>query len=133
MASALFIDKIRLEIFFIVALLVALLSTATAQVQTAEQKSSVQGRVIVVGEGSVTVTPDYARIRSGVSTSGKTIKEASDSDAKLMAGVIAALADAGIAKKDFRPRNFRSSRFTHRPRRLAGRSFPAIASPTRST
>src|SRR5262249_5969330 len=59
-----------------------------------------------VGEGSVTVAPDYARIRSGVSTSAKTVKEASDANARLMANILATLADAGIAKKDIQTSEF---------------------------
>jgi uncharacterized protein YggE len=62
--------------------------------------------VVVVGEGNVTVAPDYARIRNGVSTSAKTVKEASDSNSKIMANIIAALADAGIAKKDIQTSEF---------------------------
>jgi uncharacterized protein YggE len=48
----------------LVVLLAAELLAATAQAQTAEPKSVAQARVVVVGEGSVTVAPDYARIRS---------------------------------------------------------------------
>jgi uncharacterized protein YggE len=62
--------------------------------------------VVVVGEGSVTVAPDFARIRSGVSTSAKTVKEASDANSKLMTSVIASLIDAGIAKKDIQTSEF---------------------------
>ncbi len=77
---------------------------ATAQAQTPEPPP--RARIVVVGEGSVTVAPDYARIRSGVSTSAKTVKEASGTNSKLMAGILAALADAGIAKKDIQTSEF---------------------------
>jgi uncharacterized protein YggE len=100
------IDKIRRRILPVGALIAATLSVAAAQAQTVEPKSPAQGRVIVIGEGSVTVAPDYARIRSGVSTNAKTVKEASDSNAKLMANILAALADAGIAKKDIQTSEF---------------------------
>ena len=62
--------------------------------------------MIVVGEGSVTVTPDYARISSGVTTSAKTVKEAGDTNAKIMTNIIQTLVDAGIAKKDIQTSQF---------------------------
>ena len=88
------------------ALLAATLSVTAAQAQTAEPSAPARARVVVVGEGSVTVPPDYARIRAGVSTSAKTAKEASDANVTLMASVIAALVDAGIAKKDIQTSEF---------------------------
>jgi len=90
----------------LVVLLAAELFAPTARAQTPEAKSVAQARVVVVGEGSVTVAPDYARIGSGVSTSAKTVKEASDTNSKAMANVIAALMDAGIAKKDIQTSEF---------------------------
>jgi uncharacterized protein YggE len=90
----------------LVVLLAAELFAATAQAQTTEPTSPARARVVVVGEGSVTVAPDYVRIRSGVSTSAKTAKEASDTNAKLMINVMAALMDAGIAKKDIQTSQF---------------------------
>jgi len=67
-------------------------------------------RVIVVGDGSVTVAPDYARIRSGITTRGKTAKEATDANSKAMAAVMAALVNAGVAQKDIQ-----TARFTVQP------------------
>jgi uncharacterized protein len=63
-------------------------------------------RVIVVGEGSVHVAPDYAQIRGGVTTKGKTVKEATDANSKLMAAVTAALLNAGIAQADIQTAQF---------------------------
>ena len=54
-------------------------------------------RIIVTGSGSATVPPDYAEIASGVTTQAKTAKEASDSNAKVMAALNAALKTDGIA------------------------------------
>jgi uncharacterized protein YggE len=88
------------------AFIVAALSVAAAQAQTTDLKTAAQARVIVVGEGRVTVTPDYAQIRSGVTTNAKTVKEASDTNAKFMVDIIAALVDAGIAKKDIQTTEF---------------------------
>jgi uncharacterized protein YggE len=94
------------QVLALVVVLAAGLLAAAAQAQTPEPKSVAQARVVVIGEGSVTVAPDYARIRSGVSTNAKTVKEASDSNAKLMASVIATLVDAGIAKRDIQTSEF---------------------------
>jgi uncharacterized protein len=63
-------------------------------------------RIIVVGEASVGAVPDRAQIRSGVTTKGKTAKEATDANAKAMTAVMAALADAGIASKDIQTARF---------------------------
>ena len=65
-----------------------------------------EARVIVVGEGSVQVAPDYAQIRGGVTTKGKTVKEATDANSKLMAAVTAALLNAGIAQADIQTAQF---------------------------
>jgi uncharacterized protein YggE len=100
------IDKIKRRIFPVGVLIALTLSAAAAQAQTAQPKSPPEARVIVVGEGSVTVAPDSARIRTGVSTNAKAVKEASDTNAKLMVNIIATLADAGIAKKDIQTSEF---------------------------
>jgi uncharacterized protein len=69
-----------------------------------------EARVIVIGEGSVSVAPDYALIGAGVVTRAKTAKEASDANAKLMSAIGAALQGAGIAQKDIQ-----TSRFSVQP------------------
>ncbi|MGB6535237.1 MAG: SIMPL domain-containing protein [Xanthobacteraceae bacterium] len=63
-------------------------------------------RVIVSGEGSVTVPPDYAEITSGVTTQAKTAKQATDANAKAMATVNAALESDGIAANDIQTARF---------------------------
>ena len=100
------VRKMARRILPVSALIAAALSAAAAQAQTAEPGSPARARVVVVGEGTVTVAPDYARIRSGASTSAKTVKEASDSNSKLMAAIIATLEDAAIAKKDIQTSEF---------------------------
>jgi hypothetical protein len=79
---------------------------AQAQAQAPEQKSQGEGRVIVTGEGSIAVSPNYAQITSGVTTSGKTVKEASDTNSKVMTAIVAALLDFGIAQKDVQTSQF---------------------------
>jgi len=102
--SGLAVHVINQRILPIIGGLAVAFFAATAQ--GAEPKSSPQARVIVVGEGSVTVTPDYARISSGVTTSAKTVKEAGDTNAKIMTNIIQTLVDAGIAKKDIQTSQF---------------------------
>jgi uncharacterized protein YggE len=58
------------------------------------------GTLSVVGTGSVTTTPDTARLSAGVTTQGSTASEAMDANAQAMAKVIEALKDAGISSKD---------------------------------
>ena len=100
------IHKMRQSILPVGVFAAAMFCIAAAQAQTVEPKSSPEARVVVVGEGSVSVAPDYARIRSGVSTNAKTVKEASDTNSKLMSNIIATLTDAGIAKKDIQTSEF---------------------------
>jgi uncharacterized protein len=69
-----------------------------------------EARIVVTGEGSVSVTPNYAQIRSGVTVRTKTVKEGVDANSKLMVAIIAALKDVGIADKDIQ-----TSRFSIQP------------------
>src|SRR6516164_7864426 len=76
----------------------ALLAAAAVFVPTVEApaqqtQSPPIGRVIVIGEGSVSVIPDYAQIGSGVTTRAKSVKEAMDANSRSMAAVIKALRD----------------------------------------
>lgn len=63
-------------------------------------------RVIVTGDGSVAVPPDYAQITSGVTTRAKTAKEATDANSKAMAALNAALQQDGIAQNDIQTARF---------------------------
>jgi uncharacterized protein len=63
-------------------------------------------RVVVIGEGSVRVPPDYAHLRSGVTTTAKTAKDATDANSKLMTAVTAALTSSGIEQKDIQTTRF---------------------------
>jgi uncharacterized protein YggE len=65
-----------------------------------ETKSAPPARIVVTGEGSVRAVPDYASVTGGVTVRAKTAQEAAAADAKLMAAVVAALRDAGIAQDD---------------------------------
>jgi uncharacterized protein len=99
---------------FFVSATIALIATAYAQQQQSgpaqQAQSTSEGRVVVIGEGSVSVAPDYAEINGGVTTRGKSVKEATDANSKLMAAVTSALMDAGVAQKDIQ-----TSRFSIQP------------------
>lgn len=86
----------------------ALFAALPAQAQSAQPIP--EARVIVIGEGSVSVAPDYARLSGGVTTRAKTVKEATDANSKLMNAVTAALLEAGIPEKDIQ-----TSRFSIQP------------------
>ena len=90
------------------AILAAFVVAGAAQLHA--QQSAPEARIIVVGEGSVTVAPDYAEVRSGVTTRAKTAKEAADANAKVMAAMIVALRELGVEQKDVQ-----TSRFSVQP------------------
>jgi len=83
---------------------VAIFAAPCAQAQ--QRPAQAEARVIVVGEGSVHVAPDYAQIRGGVTTKGKTVKEATDANSKVMAAITAALLSAGVAQTDIKTAQF---------------------------
>jgi uncharacterized protein len=56
--------------------------------------------VTVSGEATVEVTPDLAVISTGVTSQGRTAREAGEANAKAVAPLLAALKDAGIADPD---------------------------------
>jgi uncharacterized protein YggE len=56
--------------------------------------------ITVSGEATVSVRPDRAALSVGVTSAGKTAQEASESNARDMTAVLAALKDAGIAESD---------------------------------
>jgi uncharacterized protein YggE len=79
-----------------------------AQAEPAQSPSD--ARVVVIGEGSVSVAPDHAQIESGVTTRAKTVKEATDGNSKSMAAITSALLESGVAEKDVQ-----TSRFSVQP------------------
>jgi uncharacterized protein YggE len=77
-----------------------------SQVHAQQPPSAPDGRITVIGVGSVHVAPDHARIRSGVTTRAKTVKEASDANAKVMSTITAALLASGIGQTDIQTARF---------------------------
>jgi hypothetical protein len=94
----------RREIFAVLAIIAAWSVVVPAQAQAPQ--SLPQARIVVTGEGSVAVPPDYAEIRTGVTTRGKTAKEALDANSKLMTAVNNLLQNAGIEQKDIQTSRF---------------------------
>jgi|SRR5271169_23400 len=98
------------------AMLAAMACAASAQAQqpstapSLQSESPPEGRIIVIGEGSVSVVPDFAEINGGVTTRGKSVQEATDTNSKIMAAIKAALLDSGVAQKDIQ-----TSRFSIQP------------------
>jgi uncharacterized protein len=78
----------------LIAFLVAGASSAGAQIE------KLPNLITVTGEGEVAVVPDLAILGAGVTTTGKTAREASEANAKMMTSVMAALKAAGIAAQD---------------------------------
>lgn len=62
--------------------------------------------IAVVGHGEVTASPDTAFVTSGVTTQGQTAREALDANTAAMNGLLAALEEAGIEKRDIQTSGF---------------------------
>ena len=64
------------------------------------QACAAEKLLTVSGDATVSVAPDAAVIRIGVTSLGKTAREASEANAGKMRGVFAAIKDSGIATRD---------------------------------
>lgn len=53
--------------------------------------------ITVTGEATTSVAPDFAQATAGVTTEGKSVREASEANAQAMTAVINALKQAGVA------------------------------------
>ena len=95
---------------FAFAAVIAATAHCAASAQAQRPPALPDARIVVAGEGSVRLAPDYAQIRSGVGSHAKTAKEATDINSKAMAAIAAALVNAGIAQKDIQ-----TSRFSLQP------------------
>jgi uncharacterized protein YggE len=94
------------RIIFACAISALIAAALAAPVEAQQPQSDRQTNIVVSGEGRISAAPDYAEITAGVTTKAKTAKEATDANAKLMAAVIAALRDGGIAQKDIATTQF---------------------------
>src|SRR5438876_8130115 len=100
------VRRVEPGVAVVIVVLAATAFVATVQAEPQESKSQPEARVIVVGEGSISVPPDYAQIRSGVSTTAKTVKEANDANVKAMTAITASLLDFGVLQKDIQTSRF---------------------------
>jgi uncharacterized protein len=94
------------SVLSVAAVIAAAAFAAAPTAQAQEPKAAAEARVIVFGEGGASAAPDYAQIRSGVTSNGKTAKEATDVNSKLIAALTAALLNSGVEQKDIRTSQF---------------------------
>ena len=76
--------------------------------------------VTVTGQATVSVAPDVAEIRIGVTSHGKNAREASEANAKQMTAVMAAIKDRGITERDMQ-----TSRLSLQPQYDPNKAGPA--------
>jgi uncharacterized protein YggE len=75
------------------------------------QAGAAEKLVTVTGEATISVAPDMAVIRIGVTTQGKSARDASLANAKEMTSVLAAVKKSGVAERDVQ-----TSRLSLQPR-----------------
>jgi uncharacterized protein YggE len=80
--------------FFFALVLAALTAAPTIPARAADRL------VTVTGEATVSIAPDMALIRIGVTSQGKNARAASEANAKQMTNVMAAIKQSGIAERD---------------------------------
>lgn len=100
-------------------LIVAAVALAALPVLSASARSA-ERSITVTGEASVSVAPDNANIRLGVTSQGKNAREASEANARQMTNVLAAIKEAGVADRDVQ-----TSRLSLQPQYEQGKAGPA--------
>lgn len=81
-------------------------SPAAAQTSEADAGYNPAEIITVVGQGSVTIRPDIARVSVGVETSGAAVSEAVAENETRMQELLGALEEAGIEEKDIQTMNY---------------------------
>jgi uncharacterized protein YggE len=81
------------------------LSGCSTTVRTIDSNSQQEG-IWVSGEGKVTVIPNIATLTLGITAQAASVAEAQSQAAEAMNGVMTALADNGVAKKDIQTQHF---------------------------
>ncbi len=81
-------------------------SPAAAQTSEATSDYSPSETITVVGQGSVYIKPDIARVSIGVETSAETISEAVAENEAKMEAILAALEETGVDEKDIQTMNY---------------------------
>ena len=101
---------------FVVPLVMATLFAMPARAQT-----DFPPAITVSGEATISVAPDLAQVEAGVTSDGKTAREASEANNVAMGKVLPALKAAGIDAKDIQ-----TSRLSLQPQSAPNRSSNAI-------
>ncbi len=84
----------------------AMIAAAPALPAFAQDNTPEPGIVIIDGVGEVVATPDMAIITSGVTTDGKSAREALDANTAAMNALFEALRAAGIEERDIQTSGF---------------------------
>ena len=64
--------------------------------------ASTDGSIVVTGTGTVSVAPDIAELRLGVAVARPTVEAARSEAATVMTAILAAVDEAGVARRDVR-------------------------------
>jgi hypothetical protein len=89
-------NRISRSVSLAAAIVAGLLFAAPAEAQTPPPAV-----ISVSGEADISVPPDQAQIDAGVTSDGKTARDASEANNAAMGKVLLALKGAGIAEKDY--------------------------------
>jgi uncharacterized protein YggE len=81
-------------------------SPVSAQDVEADAEYSPAQTITVLGQGSVRIKPDVARVSIGVETSSETVSEAVTENESNMESILAALTEMGIDDKDIQTMNY---------------------------
>jgi uncharacterized protein len=95
------------------------LLAAAVLIAPARAEDAPVAAITVTGEAQISAAPDLAQIDAGVTTEGKTAREASDANNAAMGKVLLALKGAGIEEKDFQ-----TSRLSLQPQYAPNRAPP---------
>ncbi|WP_298252690.1 SIMPL domain-containing protein [Bradyrhizobium sp.] len=86
---------------FLPALFLAALAVGAPFAARAQTPTEQPAVISVTGEARISIVPDMAQIDAGVTSEGKTAREASDANNAAMGKVLLALKGAGLEEKDY--------------------------------
>jgi len=104
----------------------ALLIAQAAFAQSGAHPSGDERVIEVIGEASVNVTPDFARLTLGVTTTGKDARDALAANAKAVGSLVAAIKGEGVAPADIQTSDVSISPTFANPQQNAAPSARAI-------
>jgi uncharacterized protein YggE len=106
MAKNFKLGLIALALAIVTFLGVKFFGTSLVQADTLAQQAPTPRQITVIGQGSVSASPDIARANLGVQVTASTVTEATQQNNKTMDAVLAQLKAAGIAAKDIQTSNY---------------------------